>query len=245
MTTINEPTRLQAARAAVDEAAARLTDISRQMAELSAAAQRKRDQAAAAMAPKQEKRGILARILKRGGMPELAETTELKALDKRIAQAATDADTATTEAEVIGEMLAELQAESDTIHATMQSLHRELAEAQFEAARAEIEGEALPEFFAAAEAFRQAYGKLVGLGLGHHALHSAAIGIGAGPGQAIGASLTNAIRLVQIALPGFATEERLRGHPTLRGHNFVMLQLNVYELTDAIAAEALARWQKA
>ena len=215
--------RLQAARAAIDETEADLQRINLRMRELSAAADRHRAEADRAQAPRQEKRGLLATIFRRGTDATSDEARRLKEIDRVIATAQAAAGAEADALQVIAEIHADLQREADELHQRRMPMFRELREAQFAAAGEEITSQAMPEFFAAAEAFRQAYGRLCGLGHAHATLAAEVIErFGQGPGQPIGH--LHACPVLKVVLPGFPVEEVLRGHPTLVGMLAVLTQ---------------------
>lgn len=233
--------RLHASGRAVDDVAARFKAINQRMQELDAAAQRRRDQAEIVNAPRRQKRSLLEVILRRGGAPDSEEQERLNAIDNEIAAAQATAAGVADELQVIADLQVELQREAEQLHATHRPLLIELAETQFAAAREEIEREALPEFFAAAETFRQAYGKICGLGKAHCALaERVAARFNIHPGNSIGAPWPSEQRL---ALVGFPIEDALRGHPTLVGSHASMLTLRAGDLIDEVAASALQRWE--
>lgn len=236
--------RLQAARAAINETEADLQRINVRMRELSAAADRHRADADRAQAPRQEKRGLLIAIFRRGSDATSEEARRLKEIDKLIATAQAAAGAEADALQVIAEIQVDLQREADELHQRRLPMFRELREAQFAAAGEEIANQALPEFFAAAEAFRQAYGRLCGLGKAHSTLAAEVIErFGQAPGQPFGHLRENAE--LKMALPGFPVEEVLRGHPTLVGSHYNQLTLPAGELVRAAAAEAINRWSAA
>lgn len=233
--------RLQAARAALNETETELQRINKRMRDLSAAADRQRANAAQANAPRQAKRSLLAAIFRRGTDATTEEANRLKEIDAQIVAAQAEAGAEADALQVIAELQAELQREVDELHQRRLPLFRELCEAQFAAAGAEIIGQALPEFFEAAEAFRQAYGKLCGLGKAHHELSAAFVGrFGDSPGQAFGQQYPDLGP--HLALPGFSIEEALRGHPTLTGSHYNRLTLAAGDVVRTTAAEAVNRW---
>lgn len=248
--------RLHAARAAVDETTAALEAINRRMAEVTATGERRRQLvqqvAAQTAAPRQERRSLFSRILRRGSAPSAQEQARLDELAKQaLAVAADDAARAAQEAEdeaqAAAEVYAELQREAEEIHARRPALLRELAAAQFEAAGVELREQALPEFLAAADAFRAAYGRLCGLGRAHVELFRIARErYGADTGSAVGSDRPTA-RLV-IPVLGFEIEHTLRGvgeASPVQGHSINNLMLDASQDIEGTAKQALARWLQA
>lgn len=243
-TVIAQPT--TAARRAVDAAHDQLQTINVRMRELNARAERLRAAVDEEQAPRQEKRGLLATILRRGGERTSAESQRLSALDQRIASAKPRDDG--DELQVIADLLAEQQRDAEGVHARMPALHAALAEAQFDAARAEIEGPAMRRFMTAAEEFRIAYGALVGLGVAHNSLRIMANERGAQCGNALGGDALSAIKIIRLPLPGFEVEELLRKYgpdAPIRGHNRLQLVLDATSPINRAAQEAIERWQQA
>lgn len=222
--------RLAAAREAHDAILSKLNDLNAQMlavdrnAEASAAT-------SAAQSLRQQRTGLLARMLRLG---RVEDSAEVRAVDKQLASAEHVERQAAAIAEARAAALAELQAEADVLNAQLPAARRELAEARFEAAGAEIERTVIPAYLAAANRLRDAYAALAGAGRAHHELarelrdvhgvHTGALGQ-EHPAQRIG---------INPVPPGFNLSH---------GGGFNALTYEVGNAIDSARAEALRRWR--
>lgn len=187
-----------------------------------------------------ERQGVLAQLLRRG-QPPVTAAPDIARLSDKIADAAARAETSQEMLAAAAEIRAELEGKLSDFARQEQEQQRELAIAGFYAMTEQIEGEALPEFLAALEAMATAYGRLAGAGIAHTRMAATLRErFDFNPGQALG-SATPA-RRVEFALPGFGMEERLRAHPTVRGHNFNNVLIDCDAEIAAAADGAMAQW---
>lgn len=236
--------RLQAAAAAYAEAAARRDSIAQRMRDLQRAADQRRADVQQFEQPRQERRGLIARLLREGREATPEERAQLQALDAALIRAQAGISAASDELSAMADIEAELQQEFDALHPTVQRLAAEADEAMFLAAADEIDAQALPRFLEAAEAFRQAMGELLGVGIAHHQMAERfEAKHGRLPGQARGLKYPD--MGLGLVVAGFDIEERLRGHPTLLGHDRVRVRLNFEDPAHKATLAALARWEAA
>lgn len=154
--------RLQEAEAALAEACARRDEISQRMRDLSTTADQRRAGMQQLQQPRQERRSMIARLLRLGRAATDDEGQRLRALADEAATAEGAIHNAADDLAAMADLEGELQAEANELHPAIAALQIELAEARARVAQDELEQQAAVEFVAALEAFRLALAKVYG-----------------------------------------------------------------------------------
>ncbi len=225
-------TQLEAARGAFQSLADQLERINVDMRRAEQGVMPIQAAAGAAQSLKQQKRGLLARMLLAGRVDTKAP--EVKELDRQIATAEVSAQQSADVLEAMREVMVDLQAQANDVNAKLPAARRALAEAQFEAAAVEIRTDALPAFLAACESLRKAYGRLAGLGTAHCQMAreiQEAHGVTVGP---LGSDFP--MQVFDITALGFGLEA---------SHAMNVKTIDAREDIAQVRSEALARWRAA
>ena len=154
--------RLQEAETALAEACARRDAISQRMRDLSTAAEQRRAGMQQLQQPRQERRSMIARLLRLGRAATDEEGQRLRALADEAATAEGAIHNAADDLAAMADLEGDLQAEANEVHPGVAALQIELAEARALVAQDELEQQASGEFVAALEAFRLALAKVYG-----------------------------------------------------------------------------------
>jgi DNA repair exonuclease SbcCD ATPase subunit len=229
---VQTPTRLEAARSAVQAINAKLADLNRQMADVERNAEAS-TAVTEAGSRRQERTGLIARLLRVGRVE--ADAAELRGLNKDLASAEALERRAAAIREGRDAALAELQAEAAALHRLMAPAQRELAEARFEAARDEIEAGPKREYLEAVEMLVAAYAKLSGNGLAHCTLARSlaeTYGISVAP---LGVDMPMQNLKVNPVPVGFGIT---------RGGGYNVMHFEVGPAIEEAQAEALRRWRE-
>jgi len=227
-----QATPLNAARDAFQVLVDQLESINQDMRRAEQGVMPVQQAAGTAQSLKQQKRGLLARMLKAGRID--VKAPEIKELDKKIATAEVSAEQSADVLEALREVMADLQSQANDVHAKLPAARRALAEAQFEAAAAEIRTDALPAFVSACEALRKAYGRLAGLGTAHCQMAREILEIHGSTVGAIGSDYP--MQVFDITAIGFGLEN---------AQTFNAKTLDAREDIAQARTEALARWRAA
>jgi hypothetical protein len=231
LSVVEEPTRLESARAVLDEITRQLDALHVQIADVEAGAAPAAAAAGAAASLRQQKTGMFARMLKLGKVDTAAP--EVRAIDKQLADAETVERQSAAVVAARGEVIAELQAQVAELSARLPAARRELALAQFEEAGQDIRNELLPAFRAACAALGSSYARLVGAGSAHSQLARVLREQHGVTGQALGIEFP--ATSINIAVVGFGLDGN---------DGFNNLRVDVRAEIDAAAAEALKRWRR-
>lgn len=154
--------RLQEAEMALAEACARRDAVSQRMRDLSTTADQRRAGVQQLQQPRQERRSMIARLLRLGRAATDEEGQRLRALADEAATAEGAIHNAADDLAAMAELQGELQAEANELHPAVAALQIEVAEARALVAQDELEQQASGEFVAALEAFRLALAKVYG-----------------------------------------------------------------------------------
>lgn len=227
MTTTN---RLDAARAALREVHEQIASLDAERARVASAAEPASAATSTAASLKQQRTGLLARMLRLGRVDQ--REPDVERLSREIVTAEAAAGQAAAVLEARDHVLADLSAQITERHQRLPALQRELAEAQLEAATTEINSELVPQLRAAAGELGAIYGKLLGAGMAHVQLSQEAR---ERHGIAV-SSLGNAFPHTRIVLNpvGFGIED---------GGNYNTLLIEMRPAAEAAHADALRRWR--
>ena len=154
-----------AARAAYDDLTRQLDAVRAQVARVEAGAAPAASAASAAVSLRQQKTGLIARMLRSGRVDTSAP--EVRQIDRQLVDAEATERQSAAVAAARAEVLAELQEHYLQLHAQLPAAHRELLLAQFAAAEAEIRSELIPALRTACAALGADYARLVGAGKAH------------------------------------------------------------------------------
>lgn len=190
--------------------------------------------AGAAAALQQQRVAIYEDLLRRG-RPLSEAATKLAAIDAQAqAQAA---ETKTEDARALQAAAAQIEAELSVRRAqcdeAVQAADAEVKAALVEAVQQQFEAVPMPALLVAIEELRQAFGKAYGVKLAMDRLKHRSSHL---PHEV---APNAAQRTIFFDLYAMQMEDRLRGHPTLKGANYNGVVLNAGDLIDKVAADTL------
>lgn len=239
-------TRLREANEALAEACARRDAISQRMRELSTTADQRRDGVRSLEQPRQERKGLVAQLLRLGRGATADEGARLNALADAAASNQAGIDSAADDLAAIAELQAELQAEADKLHPDVQARHAGVAEARALVAQDEFERFASTDLVDALEAFRLAIAKAYGA---HHAaqrLRAQAASLKPENAAAFQSGVQRldplpALRFVTFNVPALGIEDILRNVPDMQVTNYNTVTLDFGQDAQRVSADAVSR----
>jgi hypothetical protein len=227
---VTEPTRLESARAALKAVRARRVAIDVQVATVESGAAPSAAAAGAAQSLRQQRTGILARMLKLGRVDTAAP--DVVAIDRKLIDAEQTERQSAAVAAARAEVLADLEAQVRAVNEQIPAAHRELLLAQFEAAADEIRRDLIPALRDACAALGVAMAKLAGAGVAHCQLAREIRDQHGDFVQALGSE--SPIHTLDVIALGFGIGDN-------GGYNNSRIAVRTEII--AAAADALARWR--